>query len=117
MTEYNESIRLFTDEEDIKIINLKYINDKKPKEIAEIMNRDESQVSNRIDTLVSTNEWAKQLHVENLKVKARAKEIQRDKIIKLHKQGVSRKSIAAQLGVAKQTVTNVVKRWNFENCL
>jgi len=117
MTEYNESIRLFTDEEDIKIINLKYINGKKPKEIAEIMNRDESQVSNRIDSLVSTNEWAKSLHIMHLETKARAKELRDKKIINMHRRGISRKNIAAQLGVAKQTVTNVVKRWNYENNL
>ena len=117
MTDYNESVRLFTDEEDVKIINLKYINGKKPKEIAKIMNRDEAQVSNRIDSLVSTNEWAKSLHVTRLEIKARAKERRDKKIINMHRRGISRKNIASQLGVAKQTVTNVVTRWTYENSL
>ena len=117
MTEYNESIRLFTDEEDIKIINLKYINGKKSKEIAKIMNRDEAQVSNRIDSLVSTNEWAKSLHIMNLETKVRAKELRDKKIILRHKQGMKRNDIATELGVARQTVTNVVKRWTYENNL
>jgi len=117
MTDYNESVRLFTEEEDVKIINLKYINGKKPKEITKLMNRDEAQVSNRIDSLVSTNEWAKSLHVMNLETKARAKELRDKKIISMHRRGISRKNIASQLGVARQTVTNVVTRWNFENSL
>jgi transposase len=117
LTDYNHKARLFTDEEDIKIINLKYINGKKPKEIAKLMNRDEAQVSNRIDSLVSTNEWAKSLHIMNLETKVRAKELRDKKIISMHRRGISRKNIASQLGVARQTVTNVVTRWNFENSL
>ena len=117
LTEYNQKSRLFTDEEDIKIINLKYINGKKPKEIAEIINRDESQVSNRIDEIVSTNDWAKSLHIMHLETKARAKELRDKKIISMHRRGILRKNIASQLGVARQTVTNVVKRWTYENNL
>ena len=117
LTDYNHKARLFTDEEDIKIINLKYINGKKPKDIAKIMNRDESQVSNRIDSLVSTNEWAKSLHIMQLENKKRAKELRDKKIINMYRRGISRKNIASQLGVARQTVTNVVKRWNYENNL
>ena len=117
LTDYNHKARLFTDEEDIEIINLKYINGKKPKEIAEIMNRDEAQVSNRIDSLVSTNKWAKSLHIMHLETKARAIELRNKKIILRHKQGMKRNDIASELGVARQTVTNVVKQWNFENSL
>ncbi|WP_089829541.1 helix-turn-helix domain-containing protein [Halolactibacillus halophilus] len=117
MNDCIDSVRLFTEKEDIMIINFKYINGKKPKEIAKLMNRDEAQISNRIDALVSSNEWAKSLHVMQLKTKARVRELRNKKIIERHESGMSRHEISKELGIAKQTVTNVVMRWRNEKNL
>lgn len=117
MTEYNESVRKFTRDEDIKIINLKYLERKKYKEIAKIMNRTEMQISGRLGELIKTNEKAKSLHTMHLKTKTKVRKLRDEKIIMMHKQGMKRSDIAKELSVASQTVTNVVKRWNYENNL
>jgi transposase len=110
LTKYNQKSRLFTDEEDKIIINLKYVNGKSMKEIANMMGYKESQIISRVNTLTSHHEWAKKFHLMHLEVKKKAKEMKEKKIIMMLKQGASVKTITKTLNVAPSTVNNLKRR-------
>ena len=111
---------MFTQAEDEQMVNMKYIEGKTFREIADAMGYTQNQIKARIGNLISKDDRAKELHLANLESRRKYREFRDKKIGELIDRGYSTREEAEQMQVAKQTVRNVKKsrevtRWNQSN--
>ena len=110
-------VTMFTQAEDDEMVNMKYIEGKTFREVADAMGYTQNQIKARIGNLISKDNRAKELHLDNLENRKKYRQFRDKKIIELTDRGYSTREIAEQMQVAKQTVRNVKKsrevtRWN-----
>ena len=110
-------VTMFTQAEDEQMVDMKYIEGKTFREVADAMGYTQGQIRARIGNLISKDGRAKELHLANLENRRMYRQFRDEKIIGLIDRGYSTRDIAEQMQVAKQTVRNVKKsrevtRWN-----
>ena len=113
-------VTMFTQAEDDEMVNMKYIEGKTFREIADAIGYTQNQIKARIGNLISKDGRAKELHLDNLENRKKYRQFRDKKIIELIDRGYSTREVAEQMQVAKQTVRNVKKsrevtRWNQSN--
>ena len=113
-------VTMFTQAEDDEMVNMKYIEGKTFREVADAMGYTQNQIKARIGNLISKDNRAKELHLDNLENRKKYRQFRDKKIIELIDRGYSTREVAEQMQVAKQTVRNVKKsrevtRWNQSN--
>ena len=111
---------MFTQAEDDEMVNMKYIEGKTFREVADKLGYQPGQIRARIGNLISKDNRAKELHLDNLENRKKYRQFRDEKIIELIDRGYSTREVAEQMQVAKQTVRNVKKsrevtRWNQSN--
>lgn len=117
MTDYNESRKMFTPEQDMAMIKFRFKDKKSYKEIGYAMGYNSSQISGRINELRQTNDSVKELHAKEIQEKERFRRIRDEKIISMLEAGYQSKVISEELGVTINTIRNVKSRWRYENNL